>query len=99
MAEQWYAVVREAGDAYAWGTPLREQPLWPEHAAFMDALVEDGLVRLGGPLGEGRALLVCRAASADAVRDRMAEDPWVPTDILRIGTVEPWTVLLGALPT
>ena len=31
----------------------REQAGWSEHAAFMDALAEEGFVVLGGPIGEG----------------------------------------------
>jgi hypothetical protein len=36
--------------------PMRQQEQWaehaPQHAAFMDALADDGFVILGGPLGE-----------------------------------------------
>jgi hypothetical protein len=34
---------------------MREQDAWDEHAAFMEALVDDGFVVLGGPIGEGNA--------------------------------------------
>ena len=37
---------------------------WDEHAAFMNALVDDGFVVLGGPLGdEGKILLIIKAQS------------------------------------
>ena len=29
---------------------MREQPLWSEHAAFVNGLLEDGFFLLGGPL-------------------------------------------------
>jgi hypothetical protein len=32
-----------------------------------------------------------------AVDARMLEDPWTPTSLLRTVSIEPWTVLLGAL--
>ena len=62
----------------------------------MDALVRDGFVVLGGPVGEvetGRVLLVVEAASEDAVRERLAGDPW-PEELLTIESVAPWTVWL-----
>ena len=31
------------------GRPIREQDGWQEHAAFMDGLVDDGFIILGGP--------------------------------------------------
>jgi uncharacterized protein YciI len=76
---------------------MREQAGWPEHAAFMDALAEEGFIAAGGPLGEGdRVLHVVRAADAREVERRFAEDPWGDA-MLRLASVEPWTVLLGGL--
>jgi hypothetical protein len=37
--------------------PIREQDGWDEHAAFMDGLVDDGFVILGGPVGNGEQTL------------------------------------------
>jgi uncharacterized protein YciI len=74
----------------------RDQDGWDEHAAFMDALTAEGLIVLGGPVGEGDgdyALLVFAAESEAAVRGRLAADPWEDT-ILRIESVEPWSVWL-----
>ena len=37
----------------------REQPLWDEHAAFIDQLVAEGFVLMGGPLvDENGAMLI-----------------------------------------
>jgi hypothetical protein len=59
------------------------------------ALVEDGFVVLGGPVGDGvRVLLVTEAESARDVEARLAEDPWMPMGILRVARIEPWEVLL-----
>jgi uncharacterized protein YciI len=75
--------------------PRRGQDGWDEHAAFMDGLVEDGFVVLGGPIGDGeRVLLVVEAADEEEVRARLAADPWLPTGILEIATIEPWTIWL-----
>ena len=64
----------------------------------MDALAEDGMVILGGPVGDGDGedtLLVVMAASEAVVRARLADDPW-GTDMLTIVSVEPWSVWLRA---
>jgi uncharacterized protein YciI len=61
----------------------------------MDRLVEAGFVILGGPLeGDRDVLLIVEAESADAARDRLAEDPWAPSGMLRPISIEGWTVLL-----
>ncbi len=80
-----------------WDTSLqiREQRGWDQHAAFMDGLVDDGFVILGGPLGDGeRALLVIEAAHGGEAEARLGEDPWAAMGLLRIGAIEPWTVWL-----
>jgi uncharacterized protein YciI len=76
----------------------REQAGWDEHAAFMDALTEEGTVVLGGPIGEGdgdHTLLIFDLGSESEVRARLAEDPWAGT-ILAIASIRPWTVWLRA---
>jgi hypothetical protein len=74
---------------------MREQDGWDEHAAFMNALVDDGFVVLGGPLGGGeRILLIVDAPSEDGLRRRLAADPWTPTSLLVIDSIDEWNVLL-----
>ena len=56
----------------------REQAGWDEHAAFMDGLVAEGRVILGGPIGDGTdVLLVVEAADEDDLRAMLAADPWM----------------------
>jgi hypothetical protein len=63
----------------------------------MDALVEDGFVVLGGPIGDGeRVLLAVEAEDEATVRARFAPDPWLPAGILEIASIEPWTIWLDA---
>lgn len=92
-----YYLVRQAkGPAWDHSVPRRQQAGWDEHAAFMDSLVEEGFVVLGGPVGEGDgddALLVVDAESEAAVRSRLADDPW-GEDMLITKSVEPWSVWL-----
>jgi hypothetical protein len=83
------------GPAWDASRPRREQPGWDAHAAFMDSLVEDGFVVLGGPIGDGEdVLLAVEAADEAEITDRLQDDPWTPTDQLRVGEIRPWTVWL-----
>ena len=97
-AVSYFVVKREPGPAWNAESSMREQKQWPEHAAFMEALVDDGFVVLGGPLGDGsRILLIVDSGTEDEIRARFAEDPWVPLDLLRISSIERWEVLLGSV--
>jgi uncharacterized protein YciI len=94
-----YYLVRQArGPKWDHSRGRREQAGWDEHAAFMDALVDEGVVILGGPVGEvdgEHTMLVASVESEAAIRDSLADDPWAGT-ILKIESVEPWTVWLRA---
>ena len=94
----YYLVERACGAAWDHSKGRREQAEWDAHAAFMDALTEEGVVVLGGPLGEANGantLLVVDVDSEAALRARLAEDPW-GEDMLTIERVEPWSVWLRA---
>jgi uncharacterized protein YciI len=94
----WFAVLRTRGPNWDHATPLRQQRLWDAHAAFMDALEAEGLVRLGGPLeGSTDVLLIARGESAEAIEARLVEDPWTPVDMLTTTWIRPWNVLVGEL--
>jgi uncharacterized protein YciI len=96
----YFAVVREAGPAWAPGG-IFDQPAVQEHAAFMNALEEDAFVLFGGPLagsehGRVRVLLIVDADSEAEIHRRLAADPWALAGQLRIVSVEPWKILAGA---
>jgi uncharacterized protein YciI len=75
------------------------QKAWKEHAAFMNALVAEGFVILGGPLGGGEnVLLIVRAKSEGAIRARLAADPWTPMGLLAVTRIDPWEIKLGNTP-
>jgi uncharacterized protein YciI len=83
-----------SGPGYDPARPLEEQSGWDEHAAFMDRLVDDGFVVLGGPLAdEHRVALVIEAESADAVSATLDRDPWTGSHLVT-DAVEPWTIRL-----
>jgi uncharacterized protein YciI len=92
-----YYVVRQArGPGWDDSRGRRDQDGWEEHAAFMDALTDEGVVILGGPVGESLdddVLLVMEVDSEAEIRIRLADDPWM-NGVLTIHSVEPWTVWL-----
>ncbi len=74
--------VRRAGPKWDPSRPLEQQVDWPLHAAFMDGLVEDGFIVLGGPLAdEHRVVHAVEAESEDAARATFARDPWSETHL------------------
>ena len=80
--------------------PIRSQDGWDEHAAFMDGLVDDGFLIIGGPLGNGeRTLHLMVADGEDEIRARLAGDPWASAGLLEVGSIEPWALWLDALGT
>ena len=90
-----FALTEVAGPRWDPACQRREQDGWDEHAAFMDALVDDGFVLLGGPIADGdRVMLVVEAADERAVQQRFAADPWIADGTLRIESIEPWTIWL-----
>jgi len=94
-----FVVTEVRGPAWDPGRSRRKQDAWDEHAAFMDGLVDEGFVVLGGPLGDGeRVLLVIDAASEADVRARLREDPWMGMGVLRVASVEHWEILLSSGP-
>ena len=77
---------------------MEAQNAWRAQADFMNAMVDEAFIVLGGPLEEPDVLLIVRAASADAIRVRLAADPWHQMGLLRIKSISPWTLRLGSLP-
>jgi uncharacterized protein YciI len=73
---------------------MEEQSDWLAHAAFMDALVAEGFVVLGGPLAdEHRVVLAVEAESEDDVRATLARDPWSGSHLV-VDSVDRWTIRL-----
>ena len=91
----FFAVRLKRGGPWDWSRGLREQDGFDEHAQFMDALVEEGFVVLGGPLaGEREILHAVSAPSEDVVRERLGQDNWHRNGMLTIASIEAWTILL-----
>ncbi len=78
-----------AGPAWDPARPVEEQLGWEAHATYLDALVDDGVVVLGGPLAdERRVILAVEAPSEHAVRAILAADPWSGTHLV-LDAVDP----------
>lgn len=91
----YFALIEACGPAWDASRERREQDGWDEHAAFMDGLVEDGFVVLGGPIGNGeRVMLLVQAEDEQEIERRLAGDPWLP-GVLAIESIEPWLLWLG----
>jgi uncharacterized protein len=90
-----FVLMRERGLNWDHARGMREQDAWEEHAAFMEALAEEGFVHLGGPLGDDRVMHVIVAEGEGEIRERLAADPWEPLGLLRNVSVERWHILLG----
>jgi len=88
--------------AISWGGPnrdfskgTREQPFWNEHAAFIDKLVDDGFILMGGPLvDEGGSLLIFNAEVENEVREKLKNDPWARHGILKLESIRRWEIFI-----
>jgi uncharacterized protein YciI len=90
----FHVVLHRSGPLWDPSQQIEEQSDWPAHADFMDGLVADGFVVLGGPLAdEHRVVHVVEAESEEMVRDTLARDPWHGTHLL-VETVDGWTIRL-----
>lgn len=93
---RYLAVTRSRGSAWDHSRDLDEQDGFAEHAEFMNALVAEGFVVLGGPLDDDAStLLIVDAPSEQVVRARLAGDPWTTMRLLEVTAVQEWEILLG----
>ncbi len=76
--------------------PRRDQANWKEHAAFMDALVVDRFIVLGGPVDATHAVLLVDAQDEHGAEARLSKDPWKAMGILRVENVARWEILLDS---
>jgi uncharacterized protein YciI len=79
------------------GTP--EQPFWDEHAAFIDQLVDEGFILMGGPLvgRDGRpegALLIVNAQDENEAKEKLKNDPWFERGILKLESIKRWEIFI-----
>jgi uncharacterized protein YciI len=99
MAEKKvFAVINSRGPNWNDDKPMEEQGEWRAHADFMNALVAEGFMLLGGPLvGTRDVLLIVRATDEAEIEARLDQDIWVAKGLLRRGRINPWWLRLGSL--
>ena len=91
-------VLRRSGPEYDHSKPLEEQSGWEDHAAFMDGLVDDGFIVLGGVLAdEMRTAHAVEAGSEEEIRERLAQDPWSGSHLV-VDSIDGWTIRLQRSP-
>jgi uncharacterized protein YciI len=71
-----FLAISSAGPNRDFSKTARKQAFWDEHAKFIDQLVDDGFILMGGPLvDEGGSLLVFNAVDENEVREKLKNDP------------------------
>ena len=92
-----FVAISSAGPNRNFSKGTREQPFWDEHAKFIDQLVADGFILMGGPLvDEGGALLIFNAEDENEVREILKNDPWSTHGILKLESVKRWQIFIDA---
>jgi uncharacterized protein YciI len=79
----------------------REQPFWDQHEAFIDRLVEERFILMGGPLLDQAgmpqgALLIVNAEDENEVKEKLKNDPWLEKGILKLESVKRWEIFIDA---
>jgi uncharacterized protein YciI len=98
MSQKVFAVISARGPRWRDDRPMEEQADWRQHADFMNGLVADGFVLLGGPLtGTRDVLLIVRAENVAQVEERLAPDIWRVNGLLSTRQIAPWWLRLGSL--
>jgi len=86
--------LHRSGPRWDSSLPLEQQSDWVAHALFMDELVDDGFIVLGGPLAdEFRIIHAIEADSVETVTATLARDPWSESH-LQLASITPWTIRL-----
>lgn len=90
-----FLAISSAGPHRDSSKTTREQPFWDEHARFIDQLVDDGFILMGGPLvDEGGSLLILNAEDENQVRETLKNDPWATHGILKLESVKRWEIFI-----
>ena len=90
-----FAAISSAGPNRDRSKSTREQPLWDDHAVFIDELVAEGFVLMGGPfIDQGGSMLIVNADDEGEVREKLKSDPWMKHGILKLESVKRWQIFI-----
>lgn len=94
VMSQTFVALSVAGPQRDQTKGTREQPLWDEHARFIEGITA-GFILMGGPFEEeGGAMLIVRAEHQDDVREKLASDPWYIHGILQLHSIRRWDIYI-----
>jgi uncharacterized protein YciI len=94
-----FVVLSSAGPNRDRSKGTREQPFWDDHVVFIDKLVGEAFILMGGPLldeaGMPRgALLIVQADNQNEVREKLKHDPWLKRGILKLESITRWEIFI-----
>lgn len=90
-----FVVMLRPGSRWNPKISIRDQDHWDDHAQFMDALFEAGVVILGGPFADrSGSMVLLNAASVEQARALFQDDPWTRCDVLVVGDIREWCIFL-----
>lgn len=90
-----FLAISSAGPNRDFSKGTRGQAFWDDHATFIDQLVDDGSILMGGPLvDEGGSLLIFNAQDENEVREKLKNDPWAKHGILKLESVKRWEIFI-----
>ena len=89
-------MTRSHGSRWDSTAAREDQAEWAAHAEYMNSLVAEGFIVLGGPIEDTPyTMLAVRAEHAIEVRHKLAQDPWEANGVLETTRIVGWTLALG----
>ncbi len=91
-------VVRfRAGPTWVSGPP-EAQRAWDEHAAFVDDLIERGIMVMGGPFADySGSIIFLEGVDEDEARELVAPDPFLANGVFELAEARAWNVYVDEL--
>src|SRR5689334_4974350 len=97
MAQRLFAAFVHRTEVWDPALPAHEQVGFAGHAAFVAGLEASGFIAQAGLMQPSNdVLFIFRADSEEAVRRRMADDPWQKDGHAKLGRVEEVSFRIGA---
>jgi uncharacterized protein YciI len=86
-----------AGPTWTGGSIL-DQPSWDEHAAFIDDLIERGVMVMGGPFADSSgSVSVLENVDEHQARAAISSDPFLANGVFMVEDVRAWNIFVDEL--
>jgi uncharacterized protein YciI len=80
------------------GGSIVDQPGWDEHAAFIDDLIERGVMVMGGPFADSSgSQSLLENVDEQQAREAIAGDPFLANGVFELEEVRLWNVFVDEL--